>query len=354
VGAFVKFAINLDISRFDESRSTEQVLADAFELAQMADEAGVEMLFVAEHHTLEFALGPNPFVLLSSWAARLENIRMGPAVIAVPYWHPIRLAEESALFDQLSQGRLELGLGRGAYQYEMDRMLPSLDPDRARSMLGDAIPLVRRLWSGGDVSGDGTAWTFPASSAVPRPLQTPVPPMWVAARHPDSFRFAVENHCNVMANPLAQPFAEVESLVERFQTACAAVEDDTWRPRLMILRNGAVYDDPAQWRVPVDDLHRFARHFRALFDGDSAVKNGFVSPIDLETVQNQADYLPEQIKENHIFGTPDEVVEKLRGYEALGIDYYLYAMTPGTDPAFAKRSLELLITEVMPHFEEKA
>jgi len=342
----MRFAINVDASRFTTEKPYGQVLDEAFELASIADAADFDMLFVAEHHTIEMAIGPNPFVLLAAWAQQLRNLRLGPAVIATPYWHPIRLAEESAIFDLLSGGRLELGLGRGAYGYEFDRMGAGITPDRAREALGVVIPLLKRLWAGETVSSTDDIWPFPDAVAVPRPQEAP--PLWVAARHPDSFTFAVENGCDVMATPLALPFSEVESLVERLDNACSAAQ--TPRPRMMVLRNTAVYADADRWMEPVTDLYDFSRHFQGLFRGPGSVRGGFVDPVDLGVVQESEHYTPEEISTNHVFGTPDVVVEKLRQYERLGIDHFLYATTPGTDHEFAKESLRLFIDEVMPAF----
>ena len=84
------------------------------ELVQLAEQGGFEIAWAAEHHTIELMAGPNPFTFLMDWAAHTWRIRLGTAVVGAPYWHPIRVAGEAALVDLYSDGRLELGLGRGS------------------------------------------------------------------------------------------------------------------------------------------------------------------------------------------------------------------------------------------------
>ena len=98
------------------------------EMVQMADRAGFEIAWAAEHHALEMTIAPNPFQILAWWAGETRNIRLGVGVVNATYWHPIRLAGEAGMLDLVSEGRLEFGLGSGAYQREFDRMKPGPRP----------------------------------------------------------------------------------------------------------------------------------------------------------------------------------------------------------------------------------
>jgi flavin-dependent trigonelline monooxygenase, oxygenase component len=118
----VKFSISVSLERFDPLIDMRKVAAQALELVQMAEAGGFEIAWTPEHHTIEFTIAPNPFAILTHWAAHTTSIRLGTAVVVAPYWHPIRVAGEAGLCDVLSNGRLEFGIGRGAYQFEFDRM----------------------------------------------------------------------------------------------------------------------------------------------------------------------------------------------------------------------------------------
>lgn len=343
----MRFAITIDLGRLAPDVDLAQAARESLELAKLADEGGFDIIFAPEHHAIQMTIGPNPFVQLAYWAPHVKRARLGPAVIAVPYWHPIRLAGEAALFDLLSGGRLELGLGRGAYQYEFDRMGAGIDADHARDMLTEMVPLLKQLWTGG--CSHDALWAFPESVATPPPVQQPYPPLWIAARHPAVFDFAVREECDIMANPLAHGFDEVESLVQRLETAVAN-NADARRPRMMMLRNTCVYDDATQWEIPVNQLREFAARFLTLFDNSGGVPHGFPDRADIARLPNADEYEPKTAWKNHIFGTPDEVIEKLKPYEQAGIDYFLYATSPGLPPDMTRRSLELFVEHVIPAF----
>jgi len=244
----VKFALAIDLQRTSPEQRIEEVADNVLELVTRAEAGGVDYVFAAEHHTIEYTIGPNPFVMLTHWANHTKRVRLGPAVAVAPYWHPIRLAAEAALFDVLSGGRLEFGIGRGAYQYEFDRMAGGIPQQQGSAHLREALPAILKLWQG-DYAHDGAIWKWPRATSVPKPMQKPHPPLWIAARDPDTFDFAFEVGANIMSNPLSKPFAEMEVLAAKFRAACAH-RPDRPRPSWMILRRTCVYESPEDWRVP--------------------------------------------------------------------------------------------------------
>ena len=216
----MKFSLAINLERMDPTDDMRAVADHVLEMVQLADAAGFDTAWAAEHHAIEMTIAPGPFQLLAWWAAHTERIRLGTAVAVAAYWNPIRLAGESALLDLLSCGRLELGLGRGAYQREFDRMVPGLDSAGASAALRELVPAVKALWAG-DYAHDGDRWTFPTATACPKPLQQPHPPIWVAARDPDTYDWAVANGCNIMCWPLMRPFAELQAYAGRMDDALA-------------------------------------------------------------------------------------------------------------------------------------
>ncbi|HEX5193803.1 MAG TPA: LLM class flavin-dependent oxidoreductase [Solirubrobacteraceae bacterium] len=345
----MRFGLSLNLERQAPGADIKTIVREIDDLVRMADEGGFDMLFAPEHHTLEMTIGPNPFIQLAHWADITSRIRLGTAVLAVPYWHPIRLAGEAALFDVLSDGRLELGLGRGAYKYEFDRMAGGLSPEEGRDRLEHMVPLLRQLWAG-DHSSDYEAWAFPTATATPKPLQQPGPPIWLAARHPSVFDLAVRTECDVMATPLSDPFDEVVSLRDRLDAACATYPDKP-RPRFMVLRDACVYDRPDGWEQPVEAIKIHARQFETLFSDVGGVTNGFPDLADLEALERRANYRTADIRENLVFGRPDEVIAKLKRYEEVGVDYFLYGACWGLDHRLMHKSLGLFIREVLPAFD---
>lgn len=347
----MQFGLVIDLTRQTPDQRMEQVNEEVLELVRMAEAGGFHSAYAAEHHTIEFIVGPNPFQVLVYWGSHTKTIRLGTAVAVAPYWHPIRLAGEAALADVLTGGRLEFGIGRGAYQHEFDRMAGGMIQQKGGAYMREMLPAIFKLWRG-DYAHDGDLWKWPKATSVPKPLQNPLP-TWVAARDPDTFDFAIKNGCDIMSTPLSKPFAECEALAAKLRKSIAD-NPGYRRPRWSILRRACVYDAPDGWRVPVECSIRYGRGFENLFRQLGDVHNGFPELISFEDAQDKAIYHPDAVRTSMVFGTPPEVVSHLRKYEAIGCDIFLFGMSYGLPHDVAKRSLRLFIDEVMPHFAEKA
>lgn len=343
----MKFHIAINLERMDASVDLRAVRDHTLDMIQMADAAGFEIAWAAEHHALEMTIAPNPFQILTWWGENTKHIRLGCGVANAAYWHPINLAGEAAMLDLLSGGRLELGLGSGAYQREFDRMKPGLDQKDSYRYMQEMLPLVRRLWKG-DVEHQGTHWAFPAATSVPKPLQGSVP-MWVAARSPITFDYAVENDCNIMCWPLTLPFSEAEKY--RAQLSRSIEKSGGWNGTFALMRHTAVYDNEGDRQLALTAIRQVLGKFGNLMLKKGEVIDGFPQEIPLEDLDGNVRVDPEMLEENLVFGNVDTVTAKLRAYEQLGVDAFIYYASMGLDMAAQKRSLRLFIDQVMPEFE---
>ena len=207
----MRFSLFVHMERWDDQVSHRQLFEDLTELTLMAEAGGFSTVWIGEHHSMEYTISPSPMPLLAYLAGQTSTIRLGAGTIIAPFWNPIRVAGECALLDVISNGRMEVGLARGAYQFEFDRMAGGLPASDGGKYLRELVPAVRELWQG-DYAHDGEIWQFPTSTSVPKPIQQPTPPMWIAARDPDSHDFAVRSGCNVMVTPLMKGDEEVVDL----------------------------------------------------------------------------------------------------------------------------------------------
>ncbi|MEO0751129.1 MAG: LLM class flavin-dependent oxidoreductase, partial [Pseudomonadota bacterium] len=173
----MKFQLAVNLERMNDGEDMRAVRDHTLEMVQMAEDGGFGIVWAAEHHALEMTIAPNPFQILTWWAEHTDTIRLGTAVATAAYWHPINLAGEAAFLDLISDGRLEFGIGSGAYQREFDRMHPGLKQSDAWQHMQEMLPAVRALWQG-DYAHDGEFWRFPTSTSCPKPLQDEVP-VWV-------------------------------------------------------------------------------------------------------------------------------------------------------------------------------
>lgn len=344
----MKFQLAVNLERLDDSIDMDEVQRHTLEMVQMAEQGGFDLVWSAEHHALEMTIAPNPFQILTWWAGHTDRIRLGTAVATAPYWHPINLAGEAAFTDLISGGRLEFGIGSGAYQREFDRMRPGLKQSDAWRYMHEMLPALKALWEG-DYAHDGEFWSFPTSTSVPKPVQHPHPPIWVAARAPITYDYAVKHGYDIMSWPLTRPFSEAELYKERLNDAMAA-NPDAKRPTFAMMRHSAVYAKSKDWNKPVQALQRTLGQFENLFKNLGDVVNGFPKQIPLDELENRDEYNADMLRENLMFGTPEEVINKLKRYEALGVDAFIYYASMNLDMASQKESLKLFCDEVIPAF----
>ncbi|MCE8510245.1 LLM class flavin-dependent oxidoreductase [Ruegeria pomeroyi] len=343
----MKFQLAINLERIDDSLDMNDVARHTLDMVQMAEEGGFDIVWAAEHHAIEMTIAPNPFQILTWWAGETSNIRLGTAVATAAYWHPINLAGEAAFLDLISGGRLEFGIGSGAYQREFDRMKPGLKQSDAWRYMQEMLPAVRALWQG-DYAHDGEYWQFPTSTSVPKPVQADMP-VWVAARSPITYDYAVRNRCHINCWPLTRPFAEAELYKKQLDEAIAKA-DNGWSPRFALMRHACIYDNAADRQQALDAIRRLLSQFENLFRNAGDVVNGFPAALPLDQIAGREQYDPEMLEENLMFGSPETAIAKLKRYEDLGVNEFIYYASMGLDHDAQKRSLRMFCNEVMPEF----
>jgi alkanesulfonate monooxygenase SsuD/methylene tetrahydromethanopterin reductase-like flavin-dependent oxidoreductase (luciferase family) len=343
----MKFHIAINLERMDDSADMVEVRNHTLEMVQMADKAGFEIAWAAEHHALEMTIAPNPFQIMTWWADHTENIRLGCGVANASYWHPVNIAGEAAMLDLLSGGRLEMGLGSGAYQREFDRIKPGLDQKDSWQYMQEMLPLVRDLWKG-DVEHNGKFWQFPKATSCPKPLQDEVP-MWVAARSPITFDYAVANNCNIMCWPLTMPMSEAEKYKQQLDEAIKKA-GGKWDGTFALMRHTAVYKNDEDRASSMNAIRNVLGKFGNLMMKKGDVVNGFPDNVPFEELEGNVRVEPKMLEENLMFGSPETVINKLNQYKDMGIDSYIYYASMGLDMDVQKRSLQTFIDEVMPAF----
>ena len=347
----MKFSLFVHMERWDDQVSHRQLFEDLTELTLLAEAGGFSTVWIGEHHSMEYTISPSQMPLLAYLAGQTSTIRLGAGTIIAPFWNPIRVAGECALLDVISNGRMEVGLARGAYQFEFDRMAGGIPASSGGTHLRELVPAVQKLWQG-DYEHNGEIWQFPVSTSVPKPIQQPAPPMWIAARDPDSHNFAVKNGCNVMVTPLMKGDEEVVDLTNKFETALAN-NPDVARPQLIVLRHTHIHseDDPEGWVPAAAAISRFYRTFDAWFGNKTAPVSGFLDPSPESKFAERPDFQLESLHKTAMIGTPDEVIPRIRQYHDLGVDEFSFWCDNSLPHAEKKKSLELFIKHVVPAFQ---
>ncbi|TIM11151.1 LLM class flavin-dependent oxidoreductase [Mesorhizobium sp.] len=344
----MKFSLFVHMERSDPAKPHADLIDELEELVLMAEAAGLETAWIGEHHGMEFTISPNPFINIAYLGARTKRIRLGTGTVIAPFWHPIKLAGEAAMTDVVTGGRLDIGIARGAYSYEYQRLFPGLDAWGAGQRMREIIPAIKGLWEG-DFEMSGEFWSFPSTTSSPKPVQKPHPPIWVAARDPNSHDFAVSNGCNVQVTPLASGDDEVTSLMERFNAACAA-HPDMARPEIMLLMHTFVAEDAADAEQLTRDLSLFYCQFGAWFQNKKPVRQGILEALADDEIAAMPQYAPDKIRQNLVIGEAEDVIARLKAYEALGYDQYSIWIDSGLPHERKKKSLQLFVDKVMPAF----
>jgi alkanesulfonate monooxygenase SsuD/methylene tetrahydromethanopterin reductase-like flavin-dependent oxidoreductase (luciferase family) len=213
-------------------------------------------------------------------------------------------------------------------------MKPGLDQKDSWQYMQEMLPLVRDLWHG-DVAHDGKYWQFPTATSCHKPLQETVP-MWVAARAPITFDYAVTNDCNIMNWPLTQPFSEAEKYRSQLDDAIAD-HGGTDKGSFAMMRHTSVYDTPADRQSSLDAIRAVLSQFGNLMMKSGEVRNGFPDPVPLETIEGNFRVEPKMLEDNLMFGSPDQVIDKLAKYQDIGVDAFIYYASMGLGMAEQKK-----------------
>ncbi len=344
----MKFSLFIHMERINAAQSHAELYDEMVTLCEMADHGGFHAIWTGEHHGMDFTIAPNPLINIADLARRTKNVRLGTGTVVAPFWHPIKLAGEAAMTDIISGGRLDLGIARGAYSFEYQRLANNIDAMTAGARMREMVPALQKLWAG-DYTHEGEHWSFPKTTSSPKPLQRPGVPIWVAARDPMSHDFAVSNHCNVQVTPLHLGDGEVAVLAERFKAACAA-HPGILRPKIMLLMHGFCGADAEDCWKAAEDLRRFYCYFAAWFKNDRPISQALIQELNADEMAAMPQYAADKMLANTVTGTPEQIISRLKTYQAMGYDEFSLWIDSMMTTERKKASLQRFIDHVLPAF----
>jgi flavin-dependent trigonelline monooxygenase, oxygenase component len=340
----MRFDYFVTYRRTDSSEPAERVYGDGLQQIQLVDQMGVDTIWFPEHHFTNTLCSPAPLLTVVDMAHRVRA-RLGTAVVITPYYHPLIVAEQVALADQLTQGRLDIGFGRGGFKYEYSRL--GTQEAEAAGRQQEALEIILGVWGQPDYSYRGKYFQFDPVTAVPSCYQKPCPPAWIAARTPDSMRFAAEYGLGVMMTAQREPITRLQGQVRLFDAICEDL--DVPRPPLRLQREVLVTTSKAQTLQAADHLWKYHVAQWHLHQDSAPTINA-----DTELRPLPAGYYisPEDLIARSIIGDPETCVDRIRQYEALGADAFVLYTDIGQPQADVMRSLELFAERVLPHFPD--
>ena len=292
----------------------EEKLAEA----KLADECGFECIWVPEHHMGQYIAAPHGLMLCLHYGSQV-SCKVGQMVNLLVYRHPLIGAGEIALGDVLLDGRLQLGVGRGAYNYEFKRL--GIPWEIANDKFVEALDVIEKIFGSNEigVSFKGKFYEFETSFVLPRPVQQPHPPIWYAAMTPPSIELAASRGYHVANWPFLRPTSFVEDVAQKFHQVREKHGIERGAQKLAVMRPVYVAQTEAKARECLPtmlDNHRISQHIRQI-DAEPDDK-GYIAPAPLDDEPTFDEAL-----ERMIAGSPQMCIDKLHQYAELGVDQFM-------------------------------
>ena len=316
-----------------------QLFEDRLELVEMYDRAGFYGYHVAEHHATPLGMAPAPGVWLAAIAARTKRLRFGPLVYLLPLYHPIKLLEEICMLDQMSSGRMMLGVGRGISPIELGYY--GLDPEQTPAMYQEALEVLLRGMTHKTLTFEGKYYQYRDVPMEIEPFQQPTPPLWVGLGRVDAVPWAAERKINIVSNMQA---AGVKAMTDRYREEWAKLGNDPAEIPLMGVGRHVVVAETEQEALAIA-RRGYARWRESLMllwikhDMNLPHMNiAFPKTFDEAAAQNRG-----------AAGTPEQVREKLqRDIDDGGLNYLLTRFAFGDlTQDEAKNSIDLFTSRAM-------
>ena len=334
----------------DEGWSEQAVYDSALRQMLDAESLGYHSVWIAEHHFNDYGICPAPPVLASYVAARSTTLRLGMGVSLLPLHHPVDLAEQLAVLDVVSGGRLDVGIGRGGTLQDYQTFQSARSESRQR--VEEGIALMRQCWSGQPFDFQGQFHSGAGLHARPRPTQRPHPPLFMAANSEDSVRSAARLGLSTLSSFFVpvdelrrrhEIFREEASAVEHSDAEIERLERQSWGMRVVHVAPG--HDEALRaTEAPFMAYQRRMALLRSEGTGGSLPDSFDRSLVRLRPFH---DYLDSGMA---LIGTPDEVRNGLQEFvDATGYQRLLLLMdVPGLGTAEALRSMRLFAEEIAP------
>ena len=320
-----------------------QQYEERLKLIEAYDRSGFYCYHLAEHHSTPLGMAPSPAVFLSAVAQRSKRMRLGPLVYILTLQNPLRAYEDICMLDQLSGGRIELGLGRGVSPIEIEYY--GVNPDDSRSIYAEATAIVMQAFTSDTLNFEGKHFRYKDSPVEIKPFQKPHPQLWLGIGTPEAIPNAVKNKINMVCNGSSQ---QVRALTDVYRDQWAKAHGADHSPMIGMNRHIVVADTEAEaQRLCKAAYAAWYRSFSLLWK-----KKNVQAPLATYT-----DDYEEAVRRGFIMaGTAQQVGEMMEKQVAdCGVNYLMCRLAFGNLPYEASlRSVELLASEIMPKVKKAA
>jgi len=307
----------------DRSIPLQSVYERAIERFEIMDETGYDAVWLAEHHFSGFSVCPSVHMMATMAAARTRRLRIGTAVSLAPFYHPLRLAEEIALLDNLSGGRVNWGAGRGFSRVEFEAFGVPVKESAGR--FREAVDVVLGAWTQERLSHAGEYFHFDGVEVLPKPLQQPHPPVWMAATSESAIDWAAGRGFSILMDP-----------------HCTHVELASKREHYGARMKEAGFSAAAEREIPMARLIAIGESAE---QAEAVARRGAAWTVGSYIgwgAREGVDPVERYVNEVIIHGTPASVIDQIRGLqETASLNYLLCA-------PLSQLSFNLITEKVLP------
>jgi len=340
---------------FQKSHDTSEAdaFSQSFALVDAAEEWGLDAMWLAElHFAPDRSVLASPLILAAAIAQRTRRMKIGTAVQVLPLCHPLRLAEEAATVDQISDGRLIFGVGRSGFAHTYQAY--GVPYDESRERFAETLEIVKRAWTEERFSYSGKYFAYDKVALVPKPRQKPYPPIRIAATSTDTYAaIGALGHAIFIAariGTLSEQAPLVRSYREAYRAAGHPGEGEVY---LRVPVYVAETEEQAR-REPEESIMHLFRSIGGQLEASANLSGARAVEQRAERGQRLLSVSYEEaLRDKMIVGTPDQVAEKLqRLRREIGLDGILAELNPCSliPHALVMNALRLLCQEVMPRF----
>jgi alkanesulfonate monooxygenase SsuD/methylene tetrahydromethanopterin reductase-like flavin-dependent oxidoreductase (luciferase family) len=353
----VRFGINFFPSFRPEDSTTADYYDQCLRIAARADELGYNSIKTVEHSFYDYGgHSPNPCVFLSAVAARTRRIRLITGAVIPAFHHPAHLGGDLAMLDNMSRGRLDAGFGRAFLPKEFE--VYGVPMSESRGRFEEAIGMIKRLWTEDRVTAKGKYWQLEDVHLMPRTVQKPHPPIWIAAiSSEESFVYAAKNGFNLMIVPYAGKPGQLQEFVKMYRRLWAESGHKAGAEQIQVAQFCYLAEKSAEARA---GFERICKRYLETF-ADAVVswkgRNESDYPGYDKMVASILATTPDKIiaQGGAFVGTPDEVSAQVQQcIDSFGpIEPSMQINFGGSSDDEALRTVELLAAKVMPRFSSK-
>jgi alkanesulfonate monooxygenase SsuD/methylene tetrahydromethanopterin reductase-like flavin-dependent oxidoreductase (luciferase family) len=330
------------------------IYQQSLDQVELADELGYDYVWEVEHHFLEeYSHSSAPEVFLAAASQRTRNIRLGHGIVLAPpaYNHPARIAERIATLDLVSQGRIDFGTGESSSAMELDAF--GVDRDEKKAMWEESLRCMVGMFRDEPWEFHGKYVDFPKRNVIPKPVQKPHPPLWVACSNPDTVLTAARMGLGSLGFDFAGPAETGRRRQEYYRLIreeCDPVGDAVNAQFAIVSGFMCCPRDEEAVEKGVPGMRFFSYALSHYYGGNSHDPGN----TDLMRAFNSATSLASPEQAGGCIGSPKTIRERLLAYEEAGIDQIIFVAQAGaTKHQDIMSSLRLFASELLPEFKER-